>query len=302
MNINFDMLNAFVDFFKENSIGFLIMFLFSLVGFFNSVFALNSRFFPSQVDKEIRNVLNKHVKVEKEKLNKIENEINQIITKRIKLQHEIENEIPQKAKIIFIKDQILMSRDKMVELYERHNKLNDELNNLNNNSEDNLLLDKEIVNTINPYYVQKQKKEALIRQGLVGIIILILIFNWESISVFIRSKSDFCGMVSDSFPIIRYFEIIAAFLLSFYILYIFKKRKFIKFNIRPLFRRILDGFYFILGVFAIIITFLTFEFLGDISDITLEGEVFIFIGYLVLGLFVSQLIMIVIRKFGGVAK
>lgn len=296
-------MDELITFFQTNPKGILFLIVTTIIGFIVTVVAgtIQVISFKKQLDSEkeegdIRKILRTNLSAKKKEIDKIETEINRIIDNKTKLNEEVKNEIPKRAKVLFLKDQIEMTIDKITHQFEIYNNLTTELKNLDSNIPSQLILENEIVEKIKPFHLEKIKKEKLIKRSLIAGIILLVISVLPFLINLMLLKTDLFGFTREEQPLFRFLEVISLLCLGYYLLYLMKGKSNRRFKVNKISRLLMNIIFIALGLFAII-AFLLFLSEGFYNhwNYSIEGKIIfelqVFFGYLFLSFLISQAIM-----------
>ncbi len=298
-------MDELITFFQTNPKGIFFLIITSIIGFVVTVVAgtIQVISFKKQLESEkdegdIRKILRTNLSAKKKEIDKIEAEINRIIKNKTQLNEEVKNEIPKRAKVLFLKDQIEMTIEKITNQFEIYNNLTTELKYLDSNIPSQLILENEIVEKIRPFHLEKVKKERLIKRSIVAGIILLVVSVLPFLIMLLGQKTDLFGFIRYKEPIIRIVELFSLPFLSYYILYLLKGKKIRKFKVNKILRGLINVLSISLGIFGLL-TFLFFLGYGyeNYWDSYFEKiffyELQVFLGFLFLGGLISQAIMVI---------
>lgn len=297
-------MNDLITFFQTNPKGIFFLIVTTIIGFVVTVIAgtIQVISFKKQLDSEkeegdIRKILRTNLSAKKEEIDKIEAEINRIIDNKTKLNEEVKNEIPKRAKVLFLKDQIEMTVEKITNQFEIYNNLTAELKNLDSNIPSQLILENEIVEKIKPFHLEKVKREKLVKRSLVAGIILLVVSVLPFLIHIMQFKTDLFGFTRNEQPLFRFVEVISLLSLGYFVLYLIKGKSIRRFKVNKIIRLLMNIIFISLGLFALVpLLFFLSEGFQNHSNSIDEKIIFefqIIFGYLFLGLLIGQAIMII---------
>lgn len=299
-----DQLNLF---FSEHPYGILFLVCITIIGFCIGLFALIIQVLSyrkqkqsEKDEKDIRQILRTNLSSKKEEIDKVEQEISRLVNDKTQLNEELKNSIPSKAKLLFLKDQLELSKENIINNYKAYNDVRSKIESIESNIPESLKLDSEIIQFIDPIYAKKQRQQKLNRYTSIAIIAMLTLLVYPFIFYILGSEITIQGFINDK-PLFRVIEAVLLTFLAFRSLLYLKKNKLEYFELNKILRFIVTTISIIGMILGILlVTFLIeqteyYNSYDPIDEIIMK-EFFFAIGLIVIGAIISQGIMKIINE------